>query len=132
MPPVLAVDIPSGLHADTGAVMGIGIHAAATVSFIGLKQGLFTSQGPDHCGDVVFDALGVADDVYTEVPATALLYAGQDLAQQLPPRPRSAHKGTHGHVLIIGGNHGMAGRCAYGRRSGCTLWCGFNQHRHAP
>ena len=58
--PVLAVDVPSGLHADTGRVMGAAVRAQATLSFIGLKPGLFTAEGPAHAGDIYFDDLGKA------------------------------------------------------------------------
>jgi NAD(P)H-hydrate epimerase len=107
--PVLALDIPSGLHADTGAVLGVAVRATATLSFIGLKQGLFTGEGPARCGEVRFDGL--------EVPAR--VYAGQILSARridwrkqsglLPPRSRSAHKGHFGHVLVVGGELGLGG-----------------------
>ncbi|MBI3772594.1 MAG: NAD(P)H-hydrate dehydratase [Gammaproteobacteria bacterium] len=107
--PVLAVDIPSGLSADSGVVMGCAVHAEATVTFIGLKQGLFTGAGSELCGAIRFEDLGVPLAVYDEVTPSATRI---DWAQQkscLPPRPRNAHKGMFGHVLVIGGNHGMAG-----------------------
>lgn len=106
---VVAVDIPSGLHADTGAVLGAAVRAQLTVTFIGLKQGLFTAMGPDHCGMVLFDDLQVPPDVYTSVSPAARRIRPEDLATRLAPRPRGAHKGGHGHVLIVGGEHGMAG-----------------------
>ena len=61
--PVLAIDIPSGLHADSGRVLGVAVKARVTVTFIGLKQGLFSGQGPDRCGDVLFDDLGVPPSI---------------------------------------------------------------------
>lgn len=107
--PVLAVDIPSGLQADTGRVMGVAVAATVTVTFIGLKRGLFTGRGPALCGSVHFDDLGVPMDIYPRVQCSAQRYAGDDRQQLLPPRPRDAHKGKHGHVLVIGGDYGMAG-----------------------
>ncbi|MEZ5582236.1 MAG: NAD(P)H-hydrate dehydratase [Candidatus Competibacteraceae bacterium] len=106
---VLAIDIPSGLHADTGAIMGIAINAEVTVTFIGLKQGLFTGQGPACCGSVIFDDLKVPADIYKIVHPSSRRYCGADLSKLLPRRPRSAHKGKHGHVLVVGGDSGMAG-----------------------
>ncbi len=107
--PVLAIDIPSGLQADTGAVLGIAVRAAVTVSFIGLKQGLFTGAAPDHCGAIHFSGLGVPAVVY----GTAIIAARRiDWAQQsdcLGPRRRTAHKGDFGQVLVIGGAPGMSG-----------------------
>ncbi|HHW77501.1 MAG TPA: NAD(P)H-hydrate dehydratase [Xanthomonadaceae bacterium] len=106
---ILAIDIPSGLHADTGAVLGAAIRATATITFIGLKQGLFTGQGPACCGDVHFANLSVPPDIYPAIHPACWRYAGEDLPALLPPRWRSAHKGHFGHVLVIGGERGLAG-----------------------
>jgi NAD(P)H-hydrate epimerase len=106
---VLALDIPSGLHADTGAILGAAIRAAATITFIGLKQGLFTGQGPACRGDIHFADLGVPPDIYPALHPACWRYAGEDLPALLPERWRSAHKGHFGHVLVIGGDSGLAG-----------------------
>ena len=106
---ILALDIPTGLHADTGAILGAAIHAAATMTFIGLKQGLFTGQGPACCGEVRFADLDVPPDIYPAIHPACRRYAGKDLPELLPRRSRSAHKGHFGHVLVVGGDHGMAG-----------------------
>ena len=107
--PMLAIDIPSGLHADTGAVLGVAVRAAVTVTFIALKQGLFTGQGPDRCGMIRFSDLGVPAAIYAAVAPASRRYTGDDLPRLLPKRPRSAHKGDHGHVLVVGGDQGMGG-----------------------
>ena len=108
--PIVAIDIPSGLHADSGAVLGVAARAALTVSFIGLKRGLFTGDGPQHSGVVVFDALGVPSRVYRDGPKPeANLLSGDDAAELLPARARNAHKGHFGHVLVIGGEQGFGG-----------------------
>lgn len=107
--PVLALDIPSGLHADTGAILGVAIQAAATITFIGLKPGLLTGQGPACCGALSFTDLGVPGDIYAALHPACWRYSGQDLAAQLAKRQRSAHKGHFGHVLVVGGDLGMAG-----------------------
>lgn len=106
---VLAVDIPSGLNADSGAIMGIAVHADVTITFIALKQGLFTAQGPSCCGRIRFADLDVPADIYRVIHPASRRYSGEDLARLLPPRTRSAHKGHYGHVLIVGGDSGMAG-----------------------
>jgi NAD(P)H-hydrate epimerase len=106
---ILAIDIPSGLHADTGVILGMAIQATVTISFIGLKQGLFTGQGPGCCGDIHFADLGVPADIYPALHPASWRYAGDDLPKRLAPRPRSAHKTQFGHVLVIGGDLGMAG-----------------------
>ena len=106
---VLALDIPSGLHADTGAVLGAAVHADVCVTFIGLKLGLFTGEGPDCCGEVRFDDLEVPPETYQRLePAAARLVAPAP-GEALPPRRPCAHKGDFGHVLVVGGDHGMSG-----------------------
>jgi hydroxyethylthiazole kinase-like uncharacterized protein yjeF len=107
--PVLSVDIPTGLHADTGAVLGVTVRADGTITFIGRKRGLFTGQGPDYAGEVSFHGLGVPETVLQQVPAAGRLQAGPGLQALAGPRPRTAHKGDHGHVLVIGGEAGMVG-----------------------
>jgi len=104
-----ALDIPSGLHADTGAILGVAVRAAATITFIGLKQGLFTGQGPACSGTVHFAGLDVPPDIYPALHPSCWRYAGDDWPTLLPRRARSAHKGLFGHVLVIGGELGMAG-----------------------
>jgi NAD(P)H-hydrate epimerase len=107
--PLVAVDIPSGLHADTGAVLGIAARATLTVTFIGRKVGLYVGAGPECTGRIVFDALDVPAAIGERcTPAARLLDEG-DVAAALPPRRRTAHKGDHGHVLVIGGGPGMPG-----------------------
>jgi NAD(P)H-hydrate epimerase len=107
--PVLAVDIPSGLCSDTGAVLGLAVRAALTITFIGLKQGLFTHQAVDYTGQIEFDGLLVPEAVYEDVPVSAFRTQAEDLAQALGPRRRSSHKGDSGHVMIIGGDLGFGG-----------------------
>ncbi|MDX1514664.1 MAG: NAD(P)H-hydrate dehydratase, partial [Gammaproteobacteria bacterium] len=107
--PVLALDIPSGLHADTGAVMGVAVRAAACISFIGLKRGLFTARGPDVAGEVHFDDLGVPPHIHERVTADAYLDRLNAFSGLLGPRPRDAHKGRFGHLLVVGGEQGYAG-----------------------
>jgi len=106
---VVAVDIPSGLHADTGRILGTAVRADLTVTFIGVKAGLLTASGPDCCGELVFDDLQVNPDVYRQVPVTATLLTADIIGNFFSRRTRSSHKGSNGHVLIVGGNYGMAG-----------------------
>lgn len=107
--PVLAIDIPSGLQADSGSVLGCAVRAAVTVTFIALKQGLFSGAGPEQCGQIVFADLAVPPVVFAGIEPTCQRYTGDDLLTRLPRRNRTGHKGDYGHVLIIGGDHGMAG-----------------------
>ena len=107
--PVLALDIPSGLDADTGCVLGVCIHATVTTTFIAQKVGLFTMDGPDHCGKVVCHSLQL-DSCVATIPPTAYRLDEKLLqGTSIPPRRKNSHKGTYGHVLIIGGGKGMPG-----------------------
>jgi len=107
--PVLAVDVPSGLQADTGTVAGGAIKADQTVTFIGRKAGLYTGAAADHCGNITFADLGVPEDILKQVPVAATLRRQPPLGRLASPRPRNTHKGDYGHVLVIGGDHGMVG-----------------------
>lgn len=107
--PVFALDIPSGLHADTGGVMGAAVYADLTLSFIGLKQGMFTGQGRDYSGTVLFDDLAVPEALFQRVVPTAGRIRFADFSSHFAPRSRVAHKGHYGHVLVVGGDAGMSG-----------------------
>jgi len=107
--PIVAVDIPSGLNADTGAVLGIATRAALTVTFIGRKLGCYLGAGPEHVGRLQFDDLAVPLETYaTQLPAARLL-GEADVVAALPRRRHGAHKGDHGHLLVVGGGPGMPG-----------------------
>lgn len=110
--PVLSVDLPSGLCADTGSVLGECIHATATVTFIGRKLGLFTNDGPEYSGEVEFASLGVPDAIYGSVADAVEMLSFDRLKDRLPRRHRNAHKVSHGHLLIVGGDEGMGGAVA--------------------
>jgi len=111
--PVLAVDIPSGLDSDSGKILGHCINAVMTVTFIGLKRGLFTGSGPAHCGKIFFADLDIPAEIYNRMTADCSLlenHAARNLIRRvLPPRIRDGHKGHYGHVLVVGGDQGMAG-----------------------
>ena len=106
---VLALDIPSGLHADTGEILGDAVHAERTVTFLGLKLGFYLGEGPNCVGVVMFDGLELPAQALAYVEATALRIDEPEVAELLPPRRRTAHKGQQGSVLVIGGNIGMPG-----------------------
>jgi ADP-dependent NAD(P)H-hydrate dehydratase / NAD(P)H-hydrate epimerase len=107
--PVLALDIPSGLHADTGAVQGVAVRAHKTITFIALKQGLLTGAAADYVGHLTFAGLETPRSVYRKVPMTARRLMLLDVIHCLPRRARAVHKGAMGHVLIIGGDSGFVG-----------------------
>lgn len=123
--PVLAVDIPSGLCSDTGAELGVAVAATVTVSFIGLKRGLFTGRGPALAGEVVLRDLGVPAAVYQCLPATVERLDLSRLLARFPARARDAHKGYFGHVLVIGGDLGFGGAVAMAAEAALRVGAGL-------
>jgi len=121
--PIVALDIPSGLGSDDGCIYGIAIRAAVTVTFIGLKPGLFTNFGPECCGSVVLRDLDIHLPALPEPQAWLLNDA---LAHTLLPAPRCAnsHKGSFGNVAILGGSTGMAGAALLAGRAALHLGAG--------
>lgn len=107
---VLAVDVPSGLNATSGAAAGVVVNADATVTFIALKTGLFTGQGPAVCGEIVFESLGTA--AHLENCHQLLLATRADwhsCAALMAKRVANAHKGHFGHILVVAGDYGFGG-----------------------
>ena len=107
--PVHALDLPSGLHGDTGRTMGVAVNADMTTTFVGLKSGLFLDDGPDRCGQLGFSDLGIPAGWHRSVEPTYRRVVDDALATALAPRDRAAHKGDFGHVLVVGGGPGMPG-----------------------
>ena len=119
--PVLAIDIPSGIDADTGAMWGCAVQATATISFIGIKQGLLTGAAPQYCGELHFDNLGVPAELYAAVTPSARRLT----TPSWPKRPRDSHKGHFGHVLIIGGHHGYSGAARLAAEAAARVGAGL-------
>jgi len=109
--PVVALDIPSGMSADGGAPAGPAIRAALTLAFAGLKRGLVTAPGDELAGRVSVVPIGVPDGEVARGVTTFLLEAS-DVAPHFPRRPRAAHKGTYGHLLLVAGSLGKTGAAA--------------------
>jgi NAD(P)H-hydrate epimerase len=107
--PVIALDVPSGVDADTGHVAGPAVQAQCTIAFGGLKRGYFLSQAPDYCGQIEFSDLGMPDAVRAELQPVLRRLALQDIRAALPPRSPTVHKGDNGRLLVIGGGPGMPG-----------------------
>lgn len=107
--PVLSVDIASGLNADTGCPMGCAIKADVTTTFVGQKLGLYTSAGREYSGKIIFNHLEIPCEVYQSMPSTCQSIELSEMHAVLGTRNANAHKGDFGHVLVIGGNSGMAG-----------------------
>jgi ADP-dependent NAD(P)H-hydrate dehydratase / NAD(P)H-hydrate epimerase len=106
--PVLAVDIPSGLCADTGQALGVAVRASLTVTLIGLKLGLFTGQSADYVGELQFDDLQADSGLVAAQAFTAQRLVPTNLPY-VPMRARGVHKGQLGHVWVVGGERGYAG-----------------------
>jgi ADP-dependent NAD(P)H-hydrate dehydratase / NAD(P)H-hydrate epimerase len=119
---VLALDIPSGISGDSGEVMGCAVRADRTITFVGLKSGLFIADGPDFVGELSFADLDIPPACREKVTPEMRRIGGEAISRSLAPRPRASHKGDFGHLLLVGGGRGMAGAV---RLSGdAALRCG--------
>lgn len=124
--PVLALDVPSGLDAETGVAHGTTMRAVATATFIGLKPGLLTADGPDHCGAISVHTLGL--DVQSLVPATGERLTWQSMRRALPQpllrNLQNVHKGSFGTLAVVGGSDGMVGAAILAGRAALHLGAG--------
>jgi hydroxyethylthiazole kinase-like uncharacterized protein yjeF len=122
--PVLAIDVPSGLNADTGTVTndasGIAIRATRTLTFIGDKPGLHTCDGRDHAGEVSVDTLDIPDEFF--VSSAMALNGISMFSHALRARQHNSHKGSYGDVVVLGGAQGMSGAAVLSARA--TAKCG--------
>ncbi|WED29207.1 NAD(P)H-hydrate dehydratase [Vibrio sp. DW001] len=105
----ISVDIPSGLCPDSGSVSGACVAARYTVSFIGLKRGLYTGQAANYTGDIIFAGLGLSDVFTKSVLSNIKLISKSDVNDHLAKRARASHKGDFGRVLCLGGDRGLFG-----------------------
>src|SRR5262249_42773180 len=120
--PVLSLDAPSGLDADTGRVLGCAVRADHTVTFIALKPGLLTLNGPDHCGKLHLNTLGLEHGPSRSAKGRVL--GAEILPAALQPRARNTHKGDFGSAGIIGGDYGMVGAALLASRAALKLGTG--------
>ena len=120
--PVLAVDLPTGLCADTGRRLGhTAVQASHTLALLTLKPGLFTAQGRDHAGRIWLDTLDINPSA---APPSALLIGPETLRHLLPVRSHGQHKGTFGDVLVLAGAPGMGGAALLAARAALTAGAG--------
>jgi hydroxyethylthiazole kinase-like uncharacterized protein yjeF len=120
--PVLALDVPSGIASDSGRVVGRAVRASHTLTFIALKPGLLTLDGPDHCGEVEVAGLGL--DAGRLLRPTGWKASPRLFADVLRPRPRNFHKGLAGSLAILGGARGMTGAALLAGRAALKLGAG--------
>src|SRR5260221_1868060 len=113
------MDIPSGLHSDTGRVMGSAVRASHTITFIGLKPGLLTLDGPDHCGEITVNDLGLPAG-----EASAWVAVPELFRHALKRPPLNFHKGMAGPLGILGGAAGMSGAAVLAGPAGLKLRAG--------
>jgi len=118
--PRMALDVPSGLDADTGQPLGTTFRASHTTTFIALKPGLLTNDGPDYCGEINVQRLDIDPPAW--LPAAGHAVTPALFRAQLVPRPRNTHKGLYGDAAILGGNAGMVGAALLAGRA--ALWLG--------
>ncbi|RUR12541.1 NAD(P)H-hydrate dehydratase [Legionella sp. km772] len=121
--PVVSLDIPSGLNADNGQVANVCVQATMTLSFIGLKLGMYTLDGPDYCGAIYCHHLQLESYLAGLKPCAQLL-AKNCLNLPLSPRKKNSHKGDYGHVVIIGGGWGMPGAVALAAKAALRTGAG--------
>ena len=105
--PVVSADLPSGVEADTGRILGAAVNAAATVTFTAPKAGCLVGQGGLRAGTLTVAPIGIPQDLLDAVEWSAWSVAPEEVS--LPHRPRDAHKGTFGRVCILGGSMGFTG-----------------------
>jgi NAD(P)H-hydrate epimerase len=133
--PVLALDLPSGVDADTGCAEGVAVVADVTITFVALKRGLFTADAPDFVGAIEYASLGAEESNAQEDGACERLEL-TNLLDELPPRQRTAHKGLFGHVMVIGGDNGMGGAVLLAAeaaaRCGAGLVSAATRPEHVP
>ncbi len=120
--PLLALDCPSGLDADTGCIHGTSIRASHTITFIGAKPGLFTANGPDCCGEITVSRLDLSPELVIKEHGRTV--TPELFGAQLCPRLRNSHKGHHGNAGIIGGAPGMVGAAILAARAALRLGSG--------
>lgn len=120
---ILALDVPSGVNAETGAVPGAAIIAQATLQFIAAHAGLTTGRACNHVGGLALARLDVPAECFHDLPPRARLMQ----KPALPPRPRDSHKGDYGRVLLIGGDHGMGGAVLLGTEAALRSGAGWVQ-----
>lgn len=122
---VLAIDVPSGLDADRGSAPGCVVVADCTVTFIARKPGLYTGAGPDVAGKITLDGLDLPASYFKGVQPAALSLEPPLRGHCVPPRRPAAHKGDHGHVLVIGGDQGMGGAALLAARGALRSGAGL-------
>ena len=123
--PIVAVDMPSGIHADDGALLGHAIRATATVTFGLPKLGLYLGAGIDHAGFIKVVDIGIPAAYVDDIDSRTLLITEDTVRAALPSRPASSHKGTYGHAGILAGSVGKTGAAALAAKAALRIGAGL-------
>ncbi len=123
--PVVAVDIASGVSADTGAVMGIAMRATLTVTFGYAKYGHVSYPGAEYCGALEIADIGFAPKAIGEIAPRGRFVEAHDVRPLVRPRPPNSHKGTYGHVMVIAGSVGKSGAALLTSRGALRMGAGL-------
>ncbi len=123
--PVIAVDMPSGIHADNGALLGEAVRATATITLGLPKVGLYLGAGIDHAGTIQVVDIGIPPAYVEAVNSRTIVVTNELVANTLPARPASAHKGTFGHAGIIAGSVGKTGAAALAAGAALRMGAGL-------
>lgn len=123
--PVVAVDIPSGISADTGDALGVAVRADLTVTFALPKRGHFLSPGAEHTGELRVVDIGIPRRAIDTAALPLSLFTAEAAARCLPARPREGHKGTFGHVFVVAGSLGRSGAALLASRAALRTGAGL-------
>ena len=122
---IVAVDIPSGLDADTGAILGCAIYADLTITVICYKAGLITHHGKDCCGRLFLENLGATEKILSKIPTQIKLLDKSVFKLQTLNHKHNSHKGTYGQVVVVGGHDGMLGALILAGTAALRSGCGM-------
>ena len=121
----LAVDIPSGIDATNGYVLGTAFRADATVTFAIMKMGLLTGMGYEYSGQLTVADIGVPKKAIDYIEPDLYTYDSNDVDRLLPYRKLDSHKGSFGKIGIIGGSKNMAGAAMFAAEASYRMGCGL-------
>ena len=123
--PIIAIDMPSGIHADNGTLLGQAVNATATVTFGLPKLGLYVGAGIDHAGTIHVVDIGIPSAYTDALDSRTIVITKGLVADALPARPTSSHKGTYGHAGILAGSVGKTGAAALAAQAALRVGTGL-------
>ncbi|MGB2115900.1 MAG: NAD(P)H-hydrate dehydratase [Porticoccaceae bacterium] len=130
--PVLSLDVPSGLNANTGSVQDNAVKADITVTFVGAKQGLFTGKGPVHCGEIIYHSLDISEQLFNQYKPTSILLDLFELLELMPQFVGDEYKNQRGHCMVVGGDHGYGGAATIAAEASLRVGSGLTSVATQP